>query len=319
MVRVPDDRSVHQPIVLIQIIFPCLGVSLAWYGFIPDEQPHAATTGAYFIDGQSAISFSLEGLPATKSTTIYNQKFFETATLPYGRHNITVSFQGNQNTTPLTLDYLVVQNGTVPEGSSTSSSLSGSSSKDAGSSTSPPRSSPTGKDAGSNVNGTSSKSNVGVIVGGIVGAVGLILLVCLLLLCYHRKQRKQQNLRYKEIPATGVEPFLGKGADQHSTTALPNHSMWGRTHLLTSYGTDLDANTQGAYQLMPMKLRQEMQASAAVAQPLQPQQPGQTSSSRSGFSPEATGSTGTSGSGHRLAVYEDSRSAVDPPPTYTSS
>jgi len=249
------------------MILPCLGVSLAWYGFIPVEQPHAATTGSFSIDGQSAISFPLNGITEESASSRYNQKFFETTTLPYGHHNITVTFQGNEQTTPLTLDYLVVQNGTAPEGLSTSrsSSLSGSSSKDTESSTSPPGSSPTGKNTGSNVNGTSSKSNVGIIVGGIVGAVGLILLVCLSLLCY-RWKHKQQNLRNKKVPATHVEPFLGEGADQPSTTALPNHSMWGRTHLLTSYGTP-------AYQIMPTKLREEMQASAAVAQPLRPQRP----------------------------------------------
>ena len=311
------------------MILPCLGVSLAWYGDIPTELPHTATTGTYSIDGQSAISFPLKGLRGRlpeEAFTISNHKFFETATLPDGHHSITVLFQGNDQTTPLTLDYLVVQNGAAPEGSSTSS-LSGSSSKDVGSSTSPPGSSPTGKDAGSNVNGTSSKSNVGVIVGGIVGAVGFILLVCLLLLCYRRKKRKQQNLRDKEIPATGVEPFLGEGADQDSTTALPNHSMWGHTHLLTSYGTDVNANSRAAYQIMPTKLRQEMQASVAVAEPLPSQQPGQTSSSRSDFSPEAAGSAGTSGSGQRPAAYEDSRirlprpggsrGVIEVPPTYT--
>jgi len=278
---------------------------LAWYGLIANDLPHASTTGSFSIDGQSAVPFHLKGITEESGPSAYNQKFFETTTLPYGHHNITVTFQGNEQTTPLTLDYLVVQNGTAPEELSTSSSLSGSSSKDTESSTSPPGSppgsSPTGKNAGSNVNGTSSKSNVGVIVGGTIGGVGLILLVCLLLLCYHRKQRKQQNLRDKEIPATGVEPFLGKGADQHSTTALPNH-MWDRTHSLTLYGTDVDANTEDGYQLMPKKIWQEMQASSAVARPLRSQQPGQTSSSRSDFSLEATGSTGTSDSGKRLPV-----------------
>ena len=256
------------------MILPCLGVSLAWYGFIPAERPHAATTGSFSIDGQSAISFPLKGITEEPASSTHYQKFFETTTLPYGHHNITVTFQGNEQTTPLTLDYLVVQNGTAPESLSTSSSLSGSSSKDAGSSStsppgpppgSPPGSSPTGKNTGSNVNDTSSKSNVGIIVGGVVGSVGLILLVCLLLLCY-RWKHKQQNLTDKKVPATHVEPFLGEGAHQHSTTALPNHSMWGRTHLLTSYGTP-------AYQIMPTKLRQEMQAPAAVAQPLRPQRP----------------------------------------------
>jgi len=303
MVRVPDDRSVHQPVVLIQIISPCLGVSLAWYGFIPNEQPHAATTGSYSIDGQSAVNFTLKGLTATKPITIYSQKFFETATLPYGPHNITVSFQGNKSTTPLTLDYLVVQ--MAPEVTSASTSSLGSSltGKYVGPSTSTPSpgSSPTGKNVGSNMNNTSSKNNAGVIAGGIVGAVGLILLAYLLFLCYRREQRKQQNLRDKDIPSMGVEPFLGEGADQHSTTALPNH-MWDRTHSLTLYGTDVDANTEDGYQLMPKKIWQEMQASSAVARQPWPQQPDQTSSSRSDFSLEATGSTGTSDSGKRLAM-----------------
>jgi len=247
------------------MVLPCLGVSLAWYGIIPAERPHAATTCSFSIDNQSVVTFLLKGITEESASSAYNQKFFETTTLPYGHHNITVTFQGNEQTTPLVLDYLVVQNGTAPEGLSTSRS----SSKDTESSTSPPGSppgsSPTGKNTGSNVNGTSSKSNVVVIVGGVVGAVGLILLVCLLLLCY-RWKHKQQNLRDKKVPATHVEPFLGEGAHQHSTTALPNHSMWGRTHLLTSYGTP-------AYQIMPTKLRQEMQAPAAVAQPLRPQRP----------------------------------------------
>ena len=214
-VRAPDDSSVHQTILLIQMILPCLGVSLAWYGFIPTELPHAATTGAYSIDGQSAVSFLLKGLPA-ESITIYNQKFFETTTLPYGHHKITVLYQGSGETTPLTLDYLIVQNGTVPVGSSTSTSLGPS---------------PTGKNAGSNTNDTtSSKSNVGAIAGGVIGGLGLILLACLLFLCYRRKQRKQQNLRDKEmhyedktLPATLVEPFLYDSAGHHSTTALPNN------------------------------------------------------------------------------------------------
>jgi len=78
---------------------------------------------------------------------------------------------------------------------------------------------------------------------------------------------------------------------------------------------------------MPTKLRQEMQAPAAVAQPLGPSGQ-QMSPSRSGFSPEATGNRGTSGSGQRPAVYEDNRirlprqggsgrGVVEVPPTYT--
>jgi len=217
---------------LIHLILPCLGVSLAWYGLIANDLPHTATTSSYSIDGQSAVSFLLKGLTEESAPPAYNQKFFETITLPYGHHNITVSFQGNEQTTPLTLDYLVVQNGTASEGSSISTSSPGSSStgKDAGSSTSSTGSLTTGKNVGSNMNDTSSKSNVGVIAGGIVGAVGFILLACVLFLCYRRKQRKQQHLTGKDIchnstplPATGVEPFLCEGARQYSTTTLLNH------------------------------------------------------------------------------------------------
>ncbi|KAF9561140.1 hypothetical protein CPC08DRAFT_635839, partial [Agrocybe pediades] len=94
------------------VTFEFVGVSMAWYGSIPIESPKTATTGQYSIDGSDPITFLLRGLPADATTTVYHQKFFETAQLPAGSHTVVVIYLGGAHFTPLTLGYLVVQNGT---------------------------------------------------------------------------------------------------------------------------------------------------------------------------------------------------------------
>ncbi|KAF8912183.1 hypothetical protein CPB84DRAFT_1820846 [Gymnopilus junonius] len=115
------------------------GVSLSWYGFIPAELPLGQTTGSYAVDGGNPTSFLLKGIPPN-TATLYNQKFFQTPNFPAGPHKIVVTYLGNGQVTPLTLDYLIVQNGSVPNSSSSSSSSSssggGSSSPSGGSSSS---------------------------------------------------------------------------------------------------------------------------------------------------------------------------------------
>lgn len=174
--QVRSESATHLSVLL-------LGVSLAWYGFIPKEFPGAAATGSYSIDGQNPVTFPLQGLPSG-SADKYNQKFFETPRLPVGQHNITVVFRGNEKTTPLTLDFLVAQNGTGSMPTSTSSSPttmpsvsgSGSSSMNPG---------PTGN---------ASKNNTGAIAGGVLGGIVLgILLVRLFLWYKMRRQPKQQK------------------------------------------------------------------------------------------------------------------------------
>ncbi|KAF9563380.1 hypothetical protein CPC08DRAFT_760934 [Agrocybe pediades] len=103
--------------------FNFTGISLAWYGLIPIDSAHPFqydTTGVYVLDGGTPTTFVLQRL-RSDTVTQYNQKFFETPPLLPGPHNIVVTYLGNSATTPLTLDYLIIHNGTMPSRSSTAS------------------------------------------------------------------------------------------------------------------------------------------------------------------------------------------------------
>ena len=89
------------------------GTGLSRYGLKPTELLHGPTTASYVADNQSAVAFTLPGLPNSDIPTQYNQKFFETLTLPLALHNITVSHGGDPSLTPLVLGSLVVMNGTI--------------------------------------------------------------------------------------------------------------------------------------------------------------------------------------------------------------
>ncbi|KAF9478490.1 hypothetical protein BDN70DRAFT_836032 [Pholiota conissans] len=159
--------------------FNFTGVSLSWYGFIPTEYPHAATTATYSVDGKTPVGFLLNGLPAS-SGTVYNQKFFQTEKLAQGNHQIVVLFQGNGQTTPLTLDYLMVQNGTAGSNSTTAPSDDGTQQHH--------------------------KSNAGFIALGVVLGVVLILLA-IAGFWYIRRRHRRQELNEKGVsPSSPLAP-----------------------------------------------------------------------------------------------------------------
>jgi hypothetical protein len=171
----------HQSLLFAVVLMSYGGVSLSWYGFIPTEWPHAATTSTYSVDGETPVNFLLQGLPAN-SGTVYNQKFFETKQYAQGNHQIVVLFKGNNTTTPLTLDYLVIQNGTTPQNTTTSS---------------PPANS---------LNQNKAKSNTGAIVGGVVGGLVLIVLAVLGFLYIRRRERRVLSLDEKGKKPSDLTP-----------------------------------------------------------------------------------------------------------------
>ena len=180
-----------------------LGVSLSWYGFIPVELPFTPSQATYSIDGETPITFLLKGLPVNSTTTVYNQKFFETAQLSPTSHTLKVVYEGT-NSTPLTLDYLIIQNGTSSSTTSSTTSFPTSTGSTA-SSTSTPKSAP-----------------VGSIVGGVIGGLALIIFAVLGFFLLRRRQKRDVQ---EEISTSTPQPF--EYTPLHLSSPTPNTSSSG--------------------------------------------------------------------------------------------
>ena len=197
-----------------------LGVALSWYGFIPQELPLGPSLATYAIDGETPISFQLKGLPAN-SPTAYNQKFFETAQLSSTSHTLQVVYQGN-NSTPLTLTDLVIQNGTLSLTTSSVSSL-------ATSATSVPSTSTSGK----------SSTPVGPIVGGVIGGLALIVFAVLGFFFFRRRQKRvaqeqdfistPKPFDYSPLYPSSIPPSPPSGGTSQSQVSIAVTK--GQTHL----------------------------------------------------------------------------------------
>lgn len=150
------------------------GVGLSFYGIIPQGLPISPSLATYSIDRGQATPVALKGL-SPGEVTQYNQKFFETPTLPYGIHTLKVTYDGengNNASTPLVLDYLLIQSRNIASNSTTSL---------------PPPTSPP-------VLATSAakKVNVAGVVCGVLAAVALVLILVFLFLKY----RKHKEIKF---------------------------------------------------------------------------------------------------------------------------
>ena len=74
---------------------------------VPPKIPSTPGSATYSIDGQTPTFFSVPG--SFYAIPFYNQVFFKTKTLSYGRHQIVVTYQGNSGVAPLALDNFIVQ------------------------------------------------------------------------------------------------------------------------------------------------------------------------------------------------------------------
>jgi hypothetical protein len=161
-----------------------IGTSLKWFSLIPSDEPLASTSATYSVDGGTPTTFTLSGLvdsSEANATEQYNQLFFEASGLSPGQHRIEVVHGGNNETTPLSLAYVVIQNAPVPAPASSTSSP--------GSSSTPtPNSS--GAD-GSNLPSAKHKGvSTGSIAGGAVGGVIALVAVTLFLMLLRRRRKR---------------------------------------------------------------------------------------------------------------------------------
>ncbi|KAF9479285.1 hypothetical protein BDN70DRAFT_878961 [Pholiota conissans] len=108
-----------------KLSFSFTGISVIYYGFYDPSLPFDTTThtAAYSIDGQTPVPFTVQvdaGSQTSKPSGVqYNQVLFTTGNLTAGPHILEVTYLGTPQTTPLTYEFLVIQNGTSSVVSST--------------------------------------------------------------------------------------------------------------------------------------------------------------------------------------------------------
>ncbi|GJJ15947.1 hypothetical protein Clacol_010226 [Clathrus columnatus] len=196
-----NDNQTADPNSLVNVTF--VGIQLSWYGFNPSQvTPHNASSGEYSIDGQS-FQFEIPNL-TPGAAAVFNQIVFTTPPLEMGNHVLSTRYTGMPNQTPLTLNYLIVTNG-----SSSSSSPTGSNGG----------SNPTSSNGGSTGNASEKNknlsTNVGAIVGGVVGSiVGVVIVIALLFIL-----RKFYRRRRRENPSHNIVPFV-RTQDSRPSTLL---------------------------------------------------------------------------------------------------
>ncbi|KAH9484548.1 hypothetical protein JR316_0004030 [Psilocybe cubensis] len=175
-----------------------IGVSLSWFSLIPTDYPRTATLARYTVDNYAPVQFSLNGLPTDSNSIQYNQKFFETPEFPMGTHQLIVTYLGNSSTTPLSLEYIVVQNGSFPSSSPSSASLAPTTT---GNHTNGPKPAVLGR----------SNNIAKEVVGGVVGGIVLIILAIIAVSYFCRRDRKQSARHlYNHVghdSENAVEPF----------------------------------------------------------------------------------------------------------------
>ena len=286
------------------------GVSLSWYGFIPVELPKGSSPATYSIDGQSPIDFLLVGLPASATTTIYNQKFFETGQLTEGSHTLKAVFEGN-NSTPLTLTSLIVQNGTF---SSTTPSVS---------------SQVTSSTPSSVISGASaivkSSTPVGAIAGGVVGGLALIVFVifgCLFLHRRHKRATQEQNLISKPEPFDPAYPssITQNPSPSVATSFSPTSQTVTNGHVYHSSMSSLTPTN-----LQPVRFQQTTSSTAdsSFYLPSVPSPPSSRKAEALASAPVQSNDTQLpnvvlhADSGIRMPSSTAGTSVVDVPPLYT--
>ncbi|KXN88991.1 hypothetical protein AN958_06453 [Leucoagaricus sp. SymC.cos] len=131
------------------------GTSLTWVEIIPFDQPHTATTATYLIDEQKQYQIPLPGIPTGSTATAYKEIYFKTPKLEAGPHALTVMSQGSNETTPMALDFLYINDGTLASSAAAPSGGSGPSQP------SPP--------SGSQTSDSRPSTPVGAAVGGVMG------------------------------------------------------------------------------------------------------------------------------------------------------
>ncbi|TFK23470.1 hypothetical protein FA15DRAFT_620792 [Coprinopsis marcescibilis] len=151
------------------------GSKITWVGWSPEGYPAGNSTATYSLDGGPPVAFNFSGPPST--FTLRYQTYFEIDSLSPEPHTLIVTHQGPS--TPLTLDYFLVEDGDFLIPSNPLRVLPSSSTPSATPSrTAEPEAS------------TSSDSPTGAIAGGVVGGVVIIVALGFIFFLLKRRDRR---------------------------------------------------------------------------------------------------------------------------------
>ncbi|KAH9484880.1 hypothetical protein JR316_0001782 [Psilocybe cubensis] len=152
-----------------------IGKSLTWFGFKNMTVDFESTTATYSVDDGPPTTFNISGTTRTQNVEplAHQEIFFQTPTYSLGHHTLKVVYDGDaqENSHPLTLNYIVIHNGSSDAAAAIPSN--------------PVTSDPTDDQT---IAPPNSKSPVGPIVGGIVG--GLTIIALIFMLFFLRRRRR---------------------------------------------------------------------------------------------------------------------------------
>ncbi|KAJ2930702.1 hypothetical protein H1R20_g6396, partial [Candolleomyces eurysporus] len=155
------------------------GTKATWYGSMLSGYPSGTSSATYSIDGGAPVTFNITGLLGGAARR--QQVIFETDTLSMGKHNISVQYLGASS--PLVLDYLIIQNGDVILDGDT-----------------PP---PTLGDYHPETKKHEGGSHTGVIVGGAIGGVALLVLLAIIFFLLRKLKRRRAAKQLMNIDDDG--------------------------------------------------------------------------------------------------------------------
>jgi hypothetical protein len=170
--------------------FSLPGTSVSWVAMVPANLPHTEATGTWVIDGGEATQFLLPGLPANTSVLLYNQFYFTTPEVEVGPHTLTVTFLGDDQTTPFCIDHLYVKNGTFPTPTNNNPTTPDQNSHDTPTINSTITPTPnSGDDHGE----SPSWSHISAILGGVLGGFGFLVIIAGIILFWRRRRARQKG------------------------------------------------------------------------------------------------------------------------------
>jgi len=210
--------------------------------------PLTAGSGSYSLNGGPAVRFNISawtpefrGLPPNE--TIHRVSLFTTPPALPGQHVLEVINLGNAGTVPLSIERLFVDHGGVDQTTGTALpapavarpvppqvTTSGSAF------TAPSEATVTGTSAINN--GSTQKTLVGAVVGGIVGGTAIIIIAGVLIYLYLKRRKEsstartqalwteQENLDSLSVPLSGFHRDTGfdGGYDAYSVATGPSSS-----------------------------------------------------------------------------------------------